>query len=110
MKYKTTRKAVVNNLPNVKSAGYCELQTLLNYHSPNAYTCGVNGWNFDVYELPGLTICTGYSNMPGERVKGGREYEQKAEKIMYDNSIPWEKKQGKLEKLLHKFVVLNGGY
>ena len=110
MKYKTTRKAVVNNLPNVKSAGYSDLSTLLNFHSPTAYTCGVYGWNFDVYELPGLTICTGYRNMPGDQVIDGRRYERKAREIMEDNAIPREKKQGKIEKLLHRFIQLNGGY
>ena len=50
MKVKTTRKAIVNGSCNVKCAGYCDLSYLLNNHSPIAYTCGVYGWNFDVYE------------------------------------------------------------
>lgn len=69
MKVKTTRKAIVNGFYNVKRAGYCELSYLLNNHSPIAYTCGVYGWNFDVYEVYGVTICTGYSNMPGARLQ-----------------------------------------
>ena len=67
MKVKTTRKAIVNGSYNVKCAGYCDLSHLLNNHSPIAYTCGVYGWNFDVYEVYGVTICTGYRNMPGAR-------------------------------------------
>lgn len=69
MKVKTTRKAIVNGSYNVKCAGYCELSYLLNNHSPIAYTCGVYGWNFDVYEVYGVTICTGYRNMPGARLE-----------------------------------------
>ena len=111
MKYKTTRKAIVNNCINVKSTGYCELQSLLRNHDPNAYTCGVYGWNFDIYEIYGVTICTGYRNMPGESLKYTSEYEKKAEKIWsYENKQPFEEKQKEVEKLLHEFCKLNGGY
>lgn len=79
MKYKTTRKAVVNGSTNIVSVGYCDLATLLRNHSPNAYTCGVYGWNFDVYEVYGLTICTGYRGMPGRTANNVREYESRAE-------------------------------
>ena len=58
MKYKTTAKAIKNWCVNVKCAGYCDLQHLLSNHEPTAYTCGVYGWNFDVYEVYGVTICT----------------------------------------------------
>ena len=74
MKYKTTRKAVVNGSVNVRSAGYCDLSYLLRNHSPIAYTCGVYGWNFDVFEVYGVTICTGYRNMPGKRLDGIRAH------------------------------------
>lgn len=111
MKFRTTRKAIVNGCRNVKCAGYCDLQTLLQYHEPIAYTCGVYGWNFDVYEVYGVTICTGYRNMPGERLEGIREYEEKAMKI-YDwrNKMPYEEKREQIEELLHEFCKLNGGY
>lgn len=62
-------KRLVNGSYNVKCAGYCDLSYLLNNHSPIAYTCGVYGWNFDVYEVYGVTICTGYRNMPGARLQ-----------------------------------------
>ena len=48
MKYKTTRKAIVNAGGQIRYAGYCELGDLLRYHAPTAYTAGVYGWNFDV--------------------------------------------------------------
>ena len=38
MKFKTTRKAIVNGSPNIVSVGYCDLPTLLRNHSPIAYT------------------------------------------------------------------------
>ena len=110
MKYKTTRKAVVNGSVNVRSAGYCDLSHLLINHSPVAYTCGVYGWNFDVFEVYGVTICTGYRNMPGARLEGVREYEEKAMAILsWDNKAPYEEKREQVEKLLQEFCKLNGG-
>jgi len=65
------------------SAGYCDLQTLLSYKSPVSYTCGYYGWNFDVYDINGVAIATGYRGMPSKNSKADytliREYEKKAE-------------------------------
>lgn len=70
-KYRTTAKAVRDAMragaPTV-ALGYCELQHLLGCADPVAYTAGVYGWNFDVYRLGGLTICTGYRGMIGADV------------------------------------------
>lgn len=109
MKYKTTRKAVVNGSVNVRSAGYCDLSYLLRNHSPIAYTCGVYGWNFDVFEVYGVTICTGYRNMPGKRLDGIREYEKKAREIWDNYNTPYETQKEETEKLLQEFCKLNGG-
>lgn len=100
MKYKTTRKAIVNGCANIKCAGFCALQHLLRNHEPVAYTCGVYGWNFDVYKVYGVTICTGYRAMPGERLQGVEEYEHKAQT---------EGAPERVERLLQDFCVLNGG-
>lgn len=110
MKYKTTAKAIKNGSINVKCAGYCDLHYLLNNHSATAYTCGVYGWNFDVYDVYGVTICTGYRGMPGERLNGIREYEEKAAKILsWENPQPYEEKRQAVEELLREFCLLNGG-
>lgn len=72
---------------------------------PIAYTCGVYGWNFDVYEIDGLTICTGYRGMPGRRANNIGAYEEKARQIMsWENKIPYEEKREQLEQLLHEFI------
>ena len=95
-----------------RSVGYCDLQNLLNNHSPIAYTCGVYGWNFDVYEVYGVTICTGYRGMIGPSCKGVREYEEKAAKILsWENKeMTYDEKREAVENLLHEFCKLNGGY
>ncbi len=105
MKFKTTRKAIVNSSANIVCVGYCDLSYLLRNHSPIAYTCGVYGWNFDVYEIDGLTICTGYRGMPGRRANNIGAYEEKARQIMsWENKILFEEKQEQLEQLLHEFI------
>lgn len=112
MKYKTTAKAIREGASNPRSAGYCDLQHLLNNHSPVAYTCGVYGWNFDVYEVYGLTICTGYRGMIGARLEGIGEYERKARELLsWENeAMTYEEKCEAVEELLHEFCKANGGY
>ena len=112
MKYRTTIKAIREGSCNPRSAGYCDLQNLLINHSPIAYTCGVYGWNFDVYEVYGVTICTGYRGMIGPRCEGIREYEEKAANILSweNNEMTYDEKREAVENLLHDFCKLNGGY
>ena len=112
MKYKTTAKALRGGACNLRSAGYCDLQHLLTNHSPVAYTCGVYGWNFDVYDVYGLTICTGYRGMPGKRLEGIAEAERKANEILsWENKdMTYDEKREAVENLLHEFCKANGGY
>lgn len=60
IKYKTTKKAICNSCATIISIGYCDLQHLLAYISPNAYTSGIYGWNADIYSIGNVAICTGY--------------------------------------------------
>ena len=112
MKFKTTTKAIREGSCNLRCAGYCDLCHLLRGHEPVAYTCGVYGWNYDVYEVYGLTICTGYRGMPGKQLKGIAEFEEKAKKIWsWENKeMTFEKKKEAVETLLYEFCKTNGGY
>lgn len=101
MKIKTTRKAIISSSPRLVSAGYCDLQTLLRYHSPIAYTSGIYGWNFDVYEIHGLTICTGYRGMPGRRANNAEKYEQAAREAL--ERLDWKEAEQEIERLLAEF-------
>lgn len=53
MKFRTTKKAIMANYGNVIKVDYCDLQNLLKYESPIAYTAGVYGWNADIYDFGG---------------------------------------------------------
>lgn len=60
MKYKTTKKDVMERMWTFY-CGYCEYQDILDYLEENAYTCGVYGWNADIYEMrDNMAIVTGY--------------------------------------------------
>lgn len=109
MKTKTTRKNVIAASYKLRSAGYCDLQFLLRGHEATAYTSGVYGWNFDVFNVYGLTICTGYRGMPGERLERVEEYENKAAAIWHDCKMPYEQQEAASEALLKEFCILNGG-
>ena len=107
MKFKTTRKAIVNgtSAKYLFQCGYGDMQYLLRNHEPIAYTCGVYGWNFDVYSVHGITITTGYRNTCGKRIKHDfiRSYEHRAKQICNDYSISYEERIGAIETLLSEF-------
>lgn len=107
MKIKTTRANVVkSSVPSkLLAVGYCDIQTLLRGHDPIAYTAGVYGWNFDVYEVDGWTIYTGYHNMPGRRANNTETYEKRARAIMDDYKRPYDERAAEVEKLLHEFIA-----
>ena len=104
MKYRTTAKAIRQSGGNIISIGYCDAWHLLSNHSAVAYTCGVYGWNFDVYEINNITICTGYRGMPGRTANNVREFEKQARRIHEDYNTPYEERKQKIEKLLDEFL------
>lgn len=107
----TRREVLEENAPAfLKKCGYCEMQTLLRYHEPVAYTAGIYGWNFDVYEVYGLTICTGYRGMPGKIMDGVKEYESKATEIIGDYKRSYQEWKDAVEELLRELCVKNGGH
>lgn len=64
----------------VLDIGYCEMQNMLWGVERVGYACGVYGWNYDVFSVPGAIICTGYRAMPGRRpAVDARPYERRAE-------------------------------
>lgn len=105
MKFKTTNKALKEGYGKIVKVGYCDLQYLLNYHSPVAYTCGVYGWNANIYEVNGVAICTGYR--PIGNIKPDynliREYNQKAKDVLFSGTKSDDARK-KLDELLEEFL------
>lgn len=104
MKYKTTRKQVLNSCQVALSVGYCDLQNLLCLRNADCYTCGVYGWNADVYYIDGLAIVTGYRPF-GKNVdyKLIRSYENNA-RIVRECGLRYDHQKDALDKLLEDFV------
>lgn len=106
MKFKTSAKELKNGVPEkyLRRAGYCDLQALLNYEEPIAYSSGRYGWNFDVYKIGGHYITTGYRGMVGERANNTELYEKKAEQILYKSGLEYDDKKRMINALLAEFV------
>ena len=108
MKFRITKKEVIENYGNVRCIGYCAAQTLLKNHKPIAYNCGVYGWNFDMYDVYGVAICTGYRNLPNAQILVNyEEYEKTAKKIERDYSLSYEEQNAKIETLLKELCSIN---
>lgn len=111
MKVKVTQRQVLDNYCYVISVGYCDLQYLLQFKSPNYYTCGVYGWNSDIYDLGnGVALSTGYrpfGNLKASYYHITRKYNEKAKKIInnyYNSKIKIETRDRQLDKALKDFV------
>lgn len=106
MKFKTTQKAVKEGYWKVIKVGYCDLQHLLYYQKPVAYTCGVYGWNADIYDIGcGTALCTGYKPFGDIRPNYElvREYDKKARKIIQKTKFDDNPKE-KVDELLNEFI------
>lgn len=102
-KIKVTR----NSLYNPYFCGYCDLQYLLRYQEPFGYNSGVYGWNYDAYFVGGMTICTGYRNMPGKSLEKCGEYEEKARAILENHNLKYEEQRELVNALLDEFIEIN---
>ena len=103
---KVNKKDILDSYSNVISIGYCSLQYLLKCKDTRLYTCGVYGWNANIYHINNSTcIVTGYRPFGNIYPKYDiiKKYEDKARKL-YLGDNAWQEKNKKLEKLLDKFI------
>ena len=105
MKHKTTQKAVKGNFSKVFAVSYCGLSDLLRFEESRAYTCGVYGWNADIYDFGGVAIVTGYrpfgQDIPATIV---RKYEEQARAIGGDYSRLYEDRREAVGALVVEFL------
>lgn len=66
MKPQITIKSIRNDSRAKIALGYCDMQSVLNYCTPEGYSAGIYGWNFDVYGTDTAVITTGYRYMVGK--------------------------------------------
>lgn len=108
-KVKITKKFARDNFPFIIRIGYCNLQFLLYYKSPEYYSVRAEGWACDYYffEEENILISTGYApigiSIPWEIIE---PYEKRAEKIICE-IYKWdeiEKKEEAINELLSAFL------
>ena len=109
MKLRTTRKAVGVNHYRVIGAGYCELQNLLKFREPMAYSSGVYGWNCDYYDIGGVVIATGYRGVWSQNTHASekiiRDYDDQAYMVLNDYYTSNTSKRERLDQLIEEFVA-----
>ena len=108
MKFRTTEREIRANFDKecIVRIGYCGIQEMTTYIDPVAYTCGVYGWNSNIYIVDGIAIVTGHRPF-GKSANNNlvREYEKRAIAIKQEKRIKhYETKKRKLEKLFHEFA------
>lgn len=112
MKFKTTKTAINTGYYYKICIGYCDLQYLLNYENPVAYTCGVYGWNANIYDISDITgynacIITGYrpfGNIHADYTRN-KVAEEKAEKIVHDYKRDIDERKAELKNILRELVL-----
>lgn len=105
MKFKTTKKAVMNSYNKVVCVGYCSLQSLLRCESASAYTVRREGWGADIYDFGNVAIVTGYA--PFGNIHPAHEtnqrYEKRAREIT-DEIYNWQEKKALLDELIKEYL------
>lgn len=103
-KYRTTRKAIKETYgaANVYSVGYANLQHMLKYINPFAYSTRAEGWACDYYDIgKGVVLSDGYAPI-GKKIDYDvmRLFDDKAREIWdelhYTDSEKCEKLIGNL--------------
>lgn len=97
-KIKATKTEMRKNY-RIASIGYVEAQHLLNYKSPFAYTCGLNGWTADYYDIDGVLISTGYDPIASKNTKCDYKTVRK-----YDDLASKAENKEQIDKLLKEFI------
>lgn len=107
-KIRLTKKSLNTDYWNILGTGYCNLQFLLKFQEPFAYSTRAEGWACDYYNVDGVLISTGYSPMKSKRVRScyelEHEYDDIARGILEDSEISWEEKEEKVNRLLRQFI------
>ena len=105
MKYRTTKKAIQEMSNPIYRVGYCNLQHLLRFIDPFAYSTRAEGWACDYYDVENVIISTGYSPI-GRKTDYNlcREYDEKAAEILRDYNLKWEQQRDQIANLIKEFV------
>lgn len=107
MKFRATKKAIMEEYKNTIKIGYCNAQHLLTFENPIAYTHNSDGWCCDIYIIGNDAISTGYAPF-GKIIPSYnciKEWDKKAEAIINSShSLGWETQKELVSKVLSDFI------
>ena len=88
--------------------GYCKTFNLLRDCQPFAYYSNACGWRFDLYEVNGVYISTGYGAIGRELTRETNEEIKALNRKAWELGAcyPYEKREEKIRKLLEKACAL----
>lgn len=102
-KKRITKKEVVNTHKQVFRCGAASLQFLFNCREPYAYTCGVYGWNADIYSIGAVAIVSGYRpfgvEIPRDMIE---RYENEARNICNETWL-FDDRAARLNDIIDRF-------
>jgi hypothetical protein len=109
-KFKVTRKDIIDRYSTIFSAGYCDLQNIIQQPRIIGCNAGIYGWNYDVIEHPtnsNICIVTGYrpfgKPIEWNFIKKFNKKVEEAQQLYYDKkTISYEelvRKLNRIEKL-----------
>jgi hypothetical protein len=106
MKYKTTKKAVMNGYSDIICVGYCTLQHLLNCENEVAYTTRTEGWGADIYQFGNTAIVTGYAPFGTIRpaYEISKKYDDAAQEISLNYNLSWQERKTRLGALIEQYI------
>lgn len=108
IKYRATKKAMNEGYTHIIGIGAGDLQHLLKFEEPFAYSTRAEGWACDYYDIDGVLISTGYSPIRSKRTKSyyqiNQEYDEKARKIFDNYDLTYEERKEQIEALLHEYI------
>lgn len=107
MKIKTSKKFINQNFTHILNVGYCKIQHLLIYQTPDWYISSTNGWDANIYQVDNVAIATGYQPFGDIKVSDFliKKYDAKAKEI-YNSFLKYEEKKEKINSLLKEFILL----
>lgn len=106
MKFKATKKQMREGYEYI--IGLNNMEHLLRYTSPIAYSVRAEGWACDYYDIDGVLISAGYSPLKSKNTKTDREDAEKTEaiarSISEDYEISYDDKKTLMTDLLKAYT------
>lgn len=105
-KVKVTQKEIKETYENVVVIGYCNLQYLLNYFTPQCYTVRKEGWASDIYDFGTTAISTGYAPFGNIHIDYDtlQHYDEIGKKLRYNSVLSWQAKKKKARELINIMI------